>query len=45
MPILYTLFWVISIPTVPYNTPLVWYAHFVFIVYSQLAIVATGENI
>ena len=33
----YTFIWVISTPTVPYNTPLVWYVHFVFTVYSQLA--------
>ena len=25
MPIVYTFVWVISTPTVPYNTPLVWY--------------------
>ena len=29
MPIVYTFIWVISTPTVPYNTPLVWYVHFV----------------
>ena len=39
----HTLIWVISTPTMPYNTPLVRYAHLVFIVYSQ--IVATGEII
>ena len=33
----YAFIWVISTPTVPYNTPLVWYVHFVFTVYSQLA--------
>ena len=26
----HTFIWVISTPTVLYNTPLVWYAHFVF---------------
>ena len=26
----HTFIMVISSPTVPYNTPLVWYAHFIF---------------
>ena len=39
----HTVIRVISTPTVPYNTPLVWYTHLVFMVYIQL--VATGEII